>query len=164
MMTKKMDDRLDEIEYLRYEKNWTLARIAEKFGISRQRVHQLIGNSKYPGKYPNTLGNDEWLEEHSHMTDEEVADMLNITQKIVSNHRKGTRRQVDERFEDAYQIQEVVYKILTDRFGIEAELQPFLKIPHIITKSGLGIEVRHGNNTHPTSDNFISPQSVYRKG
>jgi len=37
--------RYDEMYRLRYEKKWTLKRIGEHYGITRERVRQIIGNT-----------------------------------------------------------------------------------------------------------------------
>jgi DNA-binding transcriptional regulator LsrR (DeoR family) len=38
-------ERINEMKRLRFVEEWTLQQIADKYGISRERVRQLIGNS-----------------------------------------------------------------------------------------------------------------------
>ena len=45
-----MDKRKDEMLLLRYKKFWTLEMIARKFGLTRQRVCQIIGRTGTVGK------------------------------------------------------------------------------------------------------------------
>jgi len=39
------NERVEEMKILRFQENWTLKEIGKKYGITRERVRQLIGNS-----------------------------------------------------------------------------------------------------------------------
>lgn len=43
--TLTKDERKEEMLKLRFENRWPLWKIAEEFGISRERVRQIIGNT-----------------------------------------------------------------------------------------------------------------------
>lgn len=42
---EEREERLKEMKRLRFEERWTLQQIGIKFGITRERVRQLIGNT-----------------------------------------------------------------------------------------------------------------------
>jgi DNA-directed RNA polymerase sigma subunit (sigma70/sigma32) len=47
-------ERIEEMKRLRFEEKWTLQQIADKYGICRERVRQLIGNTGRLEKDPYT--------------------------------------------------------------------------------------------------------------
>lgn len=44
---EKNETRAAEMKRLRYKEFWTLQMIADRYGISRERVRQIIGNTGY---------------------------------------------------------------------------------------------------------------------
>lgn len=84
--------RTDEVRRLRYDQKWTLAEIGKKFGISRERVRQVLGNTGYGFK---RSVEKEIAINSPDLTTAELADILEVTKSAVAAYRKGIRHKID---------------------------------------------------------------------
>lgn len=159
-MTPENIKRRDDILRMRFELKMRLSEIAAIYGISRERVRQIIGmNTGYMslGKYGKTLENEQWLEQTKSLTNKQVGEIVGINTDRVSEYRSGIRHAVEERFAVGAEYQEKISEKL-QQFGIENTLSPMMKVPHIVTRGGLGIVVRVALPIWKTSPKMRSPQ------
>jgi transcriptional regulator with XRE-family HTH domain len=73
-------NKLSEVKYLRFNQGWTLRKIGEKFGVSRERVRQLLGNT---GFYSHNL-RKEFVLSNPQMTNSELREILNVSDSSLS--------------------------------------------------------------------------------
>lgn len=164
--TEEAIKRRDDMLRMRFEFKMKLRDIADLYGISRQRVRQIIGvNTGHVsmGKYHKTLQDEQWLEQTKSMTNKQVAEQLGSNPDTVSMYRSGIRHAVEERLSVGVEYQEKVSQKLK-QIGVENTLRPMLKVPHIITESGLGILVRATLPMSKTSPKIKSPQYRFFTG
>jgi DNA-binding CsgD family transcriptional regulator len=77
-----------EMRRLRYGDGWTLQRIADRYGISRERVRQILGNTgSIASRRTDRLRDDEFLIQTAHLSNKELADLLGLTERTVALHR-----------------------------------------------------------------------------
>lgn len=73
---------IDEILHLRFIENWKLAEIAKKFGVSRQRIHQIIGNTGHTNNIIREIARS-----RPDLTNGELAQYLHRSAITISNYR-----------------------------------------------------------------------------
>ena len=160
-MAKEKIDRNKEMIRLRYEGMLTPIEIAAQFGVSRERVRQIIGNSgrlKYL-----VLKDDEWMRNNAHRTNQELAEELGVNQSTLSIYRGKYRHAVLSSYPIGTGIEweEKISARLTE-MGIENELMPFRHPFDILAHGKVRIDVKasYGLKT-PTSKGIRSPQYVF---
>jgi transcriptional regulator with XRE-family HTH domain len=94
-MPEKKLKQLEIIKDLRFNKHWTLQKIANELGITRQRVHQLLGNT---GKRPNILQED--LLKLTDYTNKEISEMYGVSEITIAKatNRFNIRNKIDSEF------------------------------------------------------------------
>jgi len=112
-MARKKTERSEEIRDLRFNKQWKLQDIADKYGITRQRVHQILGNTgrKKPDYYKELINYKDY-------TNKEISEVFGITEKTVAkitNHL-NIRNKVDNNYNSGknYKAEEWLIKKLND--------------------------------------------------
>ena len=82
-------NRKEEMIHLRFNLGWSLQRIGDNYNISRERVRQIIGNTRGALKlmYSDTLRNPLWINNNSDKTNDEIAKELGCTKSRVSSFR-----------------------------------------------------------------------------
>jgi len=155
------DERRQDMVNLRYVLGWTLQKIADRYGISRERVRQIIGNSGHIAiKTTDRLKDEEFLQQTANLTNEELADMLGVSQQTVAKHRGDMRHAIKNGNSAAYRgamIEDKVSEILKEK-GISNELMPFKNGFDILALDTVRIDVKSAyKNWNPPSSNFVSP-------
>lgn len=144
-MAKADYERNQEMWRLRHIEGWSLPAIGKKFGVSRERVRQIIGNT---GKFFRR----EWTEkikssgryslQHYHFSEiKHLPGVSKVWQEDWSSHRhdsKGGYVRVGQEFE------ELAYSILKEN-GIDGTLMPNRFPYSILTDKGVKIDVHVGN-------------------
>lgn len=91
MDKKYYKNRKIEMERLRFEERASTAQIGKKFGVSGERVRQIIGNTSHLigiySRYSNTLHNQEWMAQRSDKTHKEIADEIGCHARYVDGFR-----------------------------------------------------------------------------
>ena len=85
--------RREDILKLRLDDRMTYAEIAELYGVTRQRIHQLVGtqvNKVLCGVASRTIHDKDWLEEHKHLTNDEVIAITGLSYSTISRVRRWT--------------------------------------------------------------------------
>ena len=160
-MAKEKIDRNDEIRRLRYKEGMTPIEIAERFGVSRERVRQIVGNS---GRLRHlVLKDNEWMIANLHKTNREIADELGICKQNLSKYRGKYRHAVksDSCVGTGIKWEEKISVRLSD-MGIENELMPYRHPFDILAHGKVRIDVKasHGLKT-PTNKGIRSPQYFF---
>jgi len=151
-----------EMRYLRMVKRWSLQKIGDRYGVSRQRVHQIIGNTGFQAnEYFDTLKDEDWLKETAHLTNDEIALQLNTTIDYVAKHRGGFRHAVRKDENSAvskgFLWEEWASEKLSE-VGIENELMPLRHPFDILAFGNVRIDVKSAETprSSPSMKN-ISP-------
>lgn len=82
-----LQERNELIRKMRFEDVMTLRAIGDHFGISRERVRQILGNT---GGYITRDSRKEAVLAHPHLTDNEIAERLGLSLSAVNTYRSGT--------------------------------------------------------------------------
>lgn len=137
-------ERTAEMLRLRHQEKWTIQQIGDRYGISRERVRQIIGNTgRYASKYTNTLKNESWLDAHKDKTNNELASMLSTSSECISMYRGKTRHAISPDSFVGYGA--AVEGVVSDHLrglGIENQLMPVRHPFDILAENGARIEVK----------------------
>jgi hypothetical protein len=143
-------ERAAEMLELRYGQKWTLDKIGIKFGISRERVRQILGNTGYMGESrvdPRKARRSVQIEEikasmSPDKTNQEVIDETGLPESLISSLRAGTRHAIkDGKASDGMQVENKVSATLTDN-GIKNKLMPNKHHHDIELPDGRRVEVK----------------------
>lgn len=137
-------DRIQEMKRLRFECGYKLKDIASLFGISRERVRQLIGNT---GRELRKEWTKKVIEsgKYSHVYEGSIDDLRDL-HGAISTWKKdwGNHRHVATEGSPLYvgqQFEERASEILTQH-GIKNTLMPVKHPFDILTESGIRIDVK----------------------
>ena len=86
-MRKDKKSRNDEMKKLRFEEGWTFKELAKKYGITRQRVHQIVGGT---GHEKSKLRKRKILQMKS-LTNKEISKMTGLGYEYISKIRANQR-------------------------------------------------------------------------
>lgn len=84
--------RASEMKRLRFEQKWSLQTIADKYGLTRERVRQIVGNS---GERFVNAPEKQIILENPDMTTEELSSIVDLSPETVRRYRQGTRYKID---------------------------------------------------------------------
>jgi transcriptional regulator with XRE-family HTH domain len=155
------EQRRNEMLELRHEKKWTYQMIADKYGISRERVRQILEPTKMAyKKFWSSRSQAAFVEhgEHLELTNRELASILGCSEAKVSQLRKGKRHAVEGGFVgDALIWQEWASNSLRVN-GINNNLMPFRSKFNILTSCNkkIAVHVANKNSKAPSARN-VSP-------
>ena len=77
-----------EMLELRLGEGWTLQRIADRYGCTREYVRQVIGNTgRIANRKTDKLKDGEFLAQTAYMSNAELAELLGLSEKTVANYR-----------------------------------------------------------------------------
>lgn len=161
----KADERTKEMKALR-KKGWSITKIGIFFGVSRQRIHQIIGNTGNIAKSivsVKALRNafaSEYLQTKGNLTTDEASKDLGI--KNVSRFWAGKRHAVKNgsQLSDGMKIEEYVSDLLKEQ-GIGHKLTNSRGYD-IILDNGKTIEIRARFRAHKIQTNnfYLFPLAV----
>lgn len=83
--------RAAEMKRLRFEQKWSLQTIADKYGLTRERVRQIVGNS---GETFVNAPEKQIILENPDMTTEELSSIVDLPMETVRRYRQGTRYKI----------------------------------------------------------------------
>jgi transcriptional regulator with XRE-family HTH domain len=139
-MSQKIDPRTKDLMLqLREQKHMTLAEIGKQFGVCRERVRQIIGNTgNHQGEWHSQA-----ILEWSDKTNSQLSRELGLSESTITHYRGDTRHAVEPDSEagKGAGAEEMVARILQER-GIYAELQPFRGSYDIRLSNGTRIDVK----------------------
>jgi len=92
---KKNIEQLERAKGLRFNNHWTLQQIGNELGITRQRVHQLLGNTgdRIDFSYDELI-------KYINYTNKEIADIFKVSELTISKatNRLNIRNKIDSNF------------------------------------------------------------------
>lgn len=154
--------RRTEMLSLRQSKKWTLQKIADKYGISRERVRQIIGNSgpkydgilvsKYNSKY-SFLRDKNWQRRNADKTNKEISIELGVPQATISRFRGKIRHSVEP--DSLVGVGAYWEEWVSDhlrKMGIQNELMPFKHPFDILAAGYIRIDVKSSTECYPPED------------
>jgi len=137
-----MKNRNNNISNLRFNHYWTLAKIGEKYGISSERVRQIIGNSSSTKSIKLRKIKPEVLA-LSNLTNNEIVKELDIPLNWVLECRKGTRHAVKMTGSVGIGIRAEEWAARElEACGFNIELMPFGHPFDIMVNSEIRIDVK----------------------
>lgn len=151
--------RNQEMRRLRHVEKWSVEEIAALFGVSRQRAHQIVGNSGYKN-YKSERITQIIQARGSLESNDEIAESLGLHQSTVSNRRRyiyhavkpgdtNTRRHDD--------CKRWVKRVL-ERLGHEVVLQPLWHPFDMLLDGKVRVSVAlSGTERRPPSQKLVSP-------
>jgi DNA-binding CsgD family transcriptional regulator len=169
-LSPENQDRRDEMRRLRFEERLSLQKISDRFGISRERVRQIIGNSgpKNGGfqfnQFYDTLCDPGWLAPRIDKTNREIAEELEVSVGSVSMYRGSSRHAIEPEsvLGKGARAEEVVSDKLWRR-GIPNKLMPVHHPYDILVGGQIKIDVKSAYKpSYPTNPSMVNPQ--YRFG
>lgn len=154
-----------EMVELRTEENWSLQMIANKFGLSRERVRQIIGNSgsRYGGFHHGSLdpSDRELIINSPDKTNDQLAIETGASQSVISSLRGKTRHAIKESdtpLSIGFRSEELVSSLLSE-MGIDNELMPCHHPFDILANGNVRVDVKTSGKVH--NDRMVSPQYAF---
>lgn len=162
--------RREEMRRLRFEEKWPIRKIGEHYGISRERVRQIIGNSgaKCGGfNYRPALGDDqdlEWVQKTLGKTNAELATELGLSEITIGRYRHMYRHAVEPGC--ALGVGAKLEEWVSDRLwrkGIANKLMPVNHPFDILAGGNIRIDVKSTSSIRvPSNDRMVNPQYSFR--
>lgn len=150
-MSKKADERNKDIKMLREEKFWTLEQIAELYGISRERVRQILGNT---GRGFIRRKREKEIQEHSNLTNREICEKIGVPRGSLFYYGRSSSRHALEPGSlcaQGAEAETIVSKKLMEH-GIGNKLMPHHHPFDILLDNGLHIDVKFRNSSNNKSN------------
>lgn len=148
--SKELEERKTEMERLRFVENWTIEAIGDKYGVSRERVRQIIGNSGRGYKMRKRIKIALSMKDK---TNQVVADLLGVSVPSISRYRSHQRHAVEKgtELDKGIESEEIVSRKLSE-LGINNKLMSHHHPFDILLENGKRIDVK-------SSTKKISPKS-----
>jgi hypothetical protein len=145
---------------LRLEQRRTLQSIASKYGISRERVRQIVGNTGYIGQEIR----DEYIKSQRGKTNDELAEELGLSFVTISRKRSNIHHAVSSDCRPVFVGHKweewAHYHLLKN--GIKNKLMGYKSPYDIMALGNIFIDVKVTTKTSPTSNKIKSPQYRFR--
>jgi predicted DNA-binding protein YlxM (UPF0122 family) len=159
VVAKMTEQRNEEMRQLRAD-GWTLQKIGDKYGITRERVRQIV---------PNTAGlifkqRRNYILSQKDKTNDELIEELGLCEATIIKYRGNTRHAVDQEYAPiatGAEWEEWAHNYLLAH-KIENELQSYLAPYDIIALGNVYIDVKvTTTKTRKTSPKLKSPQYTF---
>jgi DNA-binding CsgD family transcriptional regulator len=149
------EQRAQEMRQLRKD-GATLQQISDIYGVSRERVRQVIGNTKDFHYVKKAREQSILNPTHLHKTDQELADELGVSVYLIQRYRSGIRRKVSDHSHlgKGVQIEEEVSGILRIN-RINHTLMPPSHPFDILLENGKRVDVKSAHKAlQPPSQRY----------
>ena len=160
-MSLKIDVVYSEMILLRQEKLWTLQMIGDKFGVSRERVRQIIGNTGngYKSKRTRRIARS-MLDK----TNEEVAKIAGVSDSRISSYRSDIRHAVEPNSPIGVGVEWEEWAAETiEANGYSATLMPIHHPFDILVDNSVRVDVKYRNDSKlpPSQVNYVNPKWTF---
>ena len=142
-------NRIQQMKVLRFEKHFSLQKIADTYGISRERVRQILGNSgpSYGGFTSSHVDLDlrkQTARELCGLSNYEVAKRLGVSSQTVSNYRGDKRHEISRGTASysGFVAEEFVSSYLYEK-GIPNKLMSLNHSFDILLFNGIKVDVKY---------------------
>lgn len=156
------EERKREMRRLRHVEGWSNTRIGLKYGISRERVRQIIGNTGRDFRRNWTqriLESGRYaLELYHHDKIEELPGIKKVWIENWGNYRHDAK---GGHVREGQEFEERAYLLLRDH-GILGTLMPNRCLYSIETENGIKIDVHGGTTDYSQYSSQNSPYTAYR--
>ncbi len=130
----------NEMIELRYVAKLTLQEIADKFGISRERVRQRIGNSGFTATQARVKKNKKLYEQFKHLSNSALKKAMGL--KTANRYRDDSRHAIEGGdLQIGAEAEEAVSKKLS-RIGFKNTLMPHFHCFDILLDNGIKVDVK----------------------
>jgi Sigma-70, region 4 len=144
--------RLAEMERLRFVENWSNTEIGKKFGISRERVRQLIGNTGY-GYIPRKQA--KLILSRPDLTNTQLAEELSVSVGTIIKYRGHQRHAIEKGKLEIGIRYEIIVSDRLKQEGIDHKLMPHHHPFDILLGNGKRIDVKSATHkVSPKSQNY----------
>lgn len=151
----ELDERKKEMLRLRYAELWTLKEIGDKYGITRERVRQIVGSSGYKSAKSERLKKE--IRAHIDKTNNELAEEMELAVSTIIKYRGGQRHKLEPGSPAAIgAMHERIAKELLVQNGFVAELMPHNHPFDILVNGIIKIDVK-------SSPNEWNPPSIKKR-
>lgn len=131
--------RREEMRRLRFQEQLTIQEIADKYGISRERVRQIIGNTGAGYKQKRRKA---FVKSHPEMTNDVIASAIGCSEGTISQYRNGQRHALKGgNIKRGADVENAVSSILSLN-GVANELMPHHHPFDILVGNGKRLEVK----------------------
>jgi hypothetical protein len=140
-MAKELTERNEEIKRLRFEEGKTLQEISELFGVSRERIRQIVPDtgSDFISKWTETKVSEFDLSKINNIHD--LPGSVTVWRKLWGKYRHDAKSGT---VKEGQHFEEVASSILYE-MGFENTLMPNAHPFDILLKSGKKIDVKHSD-------------------
>jgi DNA-binding CsgD family transcriptional regulator len=146
----KNNKRKEEILSMKLKTGLSNEKIGKVFGISRERVRQIIGNTgrRFQSNWRNKI-----IESCNDLTNDELAQKLNIRSDVVAKHRKGARHEISGGTSKIGADSENYVSLVLKNNGIKHELMHHSHPFDVLLSNGKKADIK-------SSANKINPPSA----
>jgi len=142
---------------MRQDEKKTLREIAEIFGVSKQRIQQILGNTEHIREERIQQRDGDIRKCSLDMSDVEVSEFMDVSLDIVKRARKGLRRKIDGMGGSNLEIGEQAQSMMSVRLaemGFDNELMPRHHAFSIRLFNGNRLNVKKATLVHPPSSPY----------
>lgn len=137
------DQRVPEMEHLRFNLGWTLQAIADKFGISRERVRQKLGNTGQVHHKVTFEKRTEIAKKNQKLSSQKLAKLLGIQPGNLSQFRDtSVRHEIEGGWAAIGTEMENYASRVLNHHGIKHQLMGHHHVFDILLDNGLRIDVK----------------------
>jgi len=151
---------------LRFDYGWTLRAIGNKYGMSRERIRQIIGNTGFIAKKrSDILKNEQFLKSTAYLTNRELAKALNLKSSSIIRYRGNIRHAIEPSNKNTKTAfdSEILASALLQNHGIKNKLMNFQHSYDILALDFIRIDVKLANTPKSSpSRSTISPSWRFR--
>lgn len=133
-------------EMIEMRKSMTLQEIGDHFGVSRERVRQIVGNTGYEVQKRRISERERFILEHPELTTKQLAESIGCGQNLVSSIRADIRHAIEPGALAKGTAVEDTVSALLHQHGIANELMPHFHAYDILLSNGKTIDVKSAHS------------------
>jgi len=159
-MNNQFSIRNNEMKRLRIKNGWTLQEIGNKYGITRERVRQIVGPTTATSHRKRLENRKKVILSQPDKTNKDLANELGLSEDIIMRLRSNVRHAIKMTYYPTrigFIWEEWSHNYLLKN-NIQNELQNFNAPYDIVALNNVFIDVKVATKSSPTSPGIKSPQ------